>query len=515
MRTAALKSLEKGFQVENKVCVSVVIALALVVTGCHASQGNGPVVKQVGTIGGERVFTAGSTFSVTFTLPPDDENGVLFWRDHQGNPTTSAIELNGHESIILESPGSKTGYYGLVYQSPAYLYEYGFVIQPNSTDSPEAALSDQFGMVHANYQDPHLSTWIKTLTWQTVSEDAWPQEIAKRRAEGKLELPLVVGREWSSDSSQEISDQKLLALENRLTDYLSADPTVTYWELGLEENLQDDYSDEFYWSNLYKKVLVARDVANRINPDIQFIYQIGGRSREAVLNFAQSDAAEVFDILALHPYGWPEFLDPDSWYPEYLDEVASIMELNALEDMPLWVTEIGIPQHIDRFGGYFSSPEGRPIRGSSWGEAAINLVKMHVISMNFGIEKVFWYNYADRGSEIDDPEDFFGLLTFDRFPRPAYAAYTNFIRLMQGKENVGSSDSIAGVEIHTYKDEHEYVSVVWSESSRSVPIAALDIDGLGFTEPAQSVNIVGSPVAFHGDTIEVGVEPLFFIQSIQ
>jgi len=445
MRIATLISLIRRF------CVACTFIVLIVTSATRPSYGAETLAKHIDTANNVRIFTAGKAFSVTFSAPLGDNGGVLFWRDHQGNPTTSPTKLNGRKSITLTSPDTQTGYYGLVYQSPRYVHEYGFVIQPARSGSAEAEFSDQFGMVHADYQDPHLSSWVKTLTWKTVPASSWSQEISWRRAQGKLELPLILGREWSTDSSKPISKKQLLALESRLMDYLSADLTVTHWELGLEENLEEYYNGSYYWSNLHQKVLIARKVANRVNPDIKFIYQIGGKSREAVRNFAQSDAARVFNILAIHPYGWPKFLNPDNWYTDYLAEVDSILAQHDLEHLPLWITEIGIPQ----------------------------------------------------------------LLTYDKFPRPAYAAYTNFIRLMQSKQVVESVASLTGVKIYTFKNNREFVSVIWSDKNRTLPITEFAIGDVKSRDNFSVVDIVGTPVALNGGSLSIGVEPIFLIQSTQ
>lgn len=493
----------------RRYCSAMVVCAGMVFSQACSDDVMYSGVATVKTENDTFVFSAGRRFAVHFTPAVQDVDGELFWQDHRGDLISSVMRVSGDTTVTVLSPDDEPGYYSLVYQTDNAAREFGFVIHPSIRDNPSPDRASRFGVVHARYQDPYLPSWVKTLTWNTTGAEFWRAELAERLAYGKLELPLVSGKGWITDSSVPVSADDLLMLENKLTAYLSADPTVTYWELGLEENLTQGYRQEFYWPNLFEKVKVARSVADQVNPDIKLIYQIAGLSRSAIDNFARSDAATVFDVLSLHPYAWPEFPDPDEWYADYQDEARDILSEYNRSEMPLWVTEIGIPQHEQRFGGYFDMPSGRPARGSGWLETSVNLIKLHVISLQSGIGKVFWYNYYDRDIGSDDPENYFGLLTNDYSPRPAYAAYTNLIREIGDKQPTGKVNTIPGVEHYPFDNSDEATMVLWADRTIRVETSALIDLTHSDGSAVRVVNMVGAGIPLVDAYIEVGAEPVW------
>ena len=49
------------------------------------------------------------------------------------------------------------------------------------------------------------------------------------------------------------------------------------------------------------------------------------------------------------------------------------------------------------------------------------------------MERAFWYNLKDRGSNRDYAEDHFGLIDYWGYPKPAYPAYVTMLHNLAGK----------------------------------------------------------------------------------
>jgi len=440
---------------------------------------------------------------------------------------TQPSELTAGAFVDIASPSGDTGYYGLVFEAsderialpnrePGEEREYGFVIMASepALDRNFGAAS-RFGLVHADFEDPSVPAWIKTLTWQTVGPQWWASEIRRRRAAGVHELPLVLGGPWDSDDSSPVSETQLAALKLRIKEYFSAEPAVIYWELGLEENLQARFYQPYYWPNLAAKVNAVRKAANEVNPDIKLIYQIAETDTAPIREFLQSDAAPLFDALALHPYAWPDFPTPEQWLADYLSAVRKLLADGKVAGMPIWFTEVGAPHHGNAPGRFFGYPASkRSVKGKSRRAAVDYLVKMHVLALHMGVEKLFWYNYQDWGDARDFAEHHLGTRDYWGFPKPVYAAYANLRRLLAGKTVTDMRRLPGNVWVAGFRAEREEVLVTWvyPASERPVPLPLRHL-GLSSRNVVALLDPVGTPQAFSGDTIHVGNEPVFVVTT--
>lgn len=158
----------------------------------------------------------------------------------------------------------------------------------------------------------------------------------------------------------------------------------------------------------------------------------GGVSGNAVPFLEQAlsgDAANSFDILAIHPYAVP--LDMNQARTESRPEVHKMLdvELNKYQaflsrhnlDKPIWVTEVGWP-------------------ANNWGLdeslQADYLAQTYALLLSSGLtERIFAYSFKDGSA---DPADSWGLVTWGSGAtdlsqtRPSFAAYNTSARLLTG-----------------------------------------------------------------------------------
>jgi len=473
------------------------------------------------------VYPTGQLFSIDISV--DRPSISCRWHDFRGQSQGPPIFLSAASQTTVRAPSSETGYYGLRCSSsdsditlPGRVSgeprEYGFAVLPAvDIAGREIDSSSPFGMVHAHLEDAHLAGWVKTR-WSPqytspgatdVNTVGFASDMAKARSLGLIELPLLTGSGWRSDDTQGVSKTFLTGLETTMTRFFQADPQVDHWELGLEENIKPFYADAFYWQNLLAKTSAVRKAADAANPDIKLLYQIAGLNIAGVENFFETGVARKFDILALHPYAWPDFRAPETWLKRYIDEVKSVMTASS-NVMPIWFTEVGAPHH----GNCPECPlmSGKnPVTGLPLDGMAIYLVKIFVTALHLGVEKIFWYNYQDRCSVRSNAECNFGIKDSAGFPKPAYVSQYVLVDYLSNKTPTDASTSAGGIHIYGFQGASEETLVVWqypAENARDVPLSTIRA-GLSSRRVIDVVDTVGTPKALDGESIRVTGAPLF------
>ena len=446
------------------------------------------------------------------------------WVDAAGKAFAPPQPLDLYKTTEVASPALAAGYAGLslTVRSPGFptvQREYGLAALPPDRDQGIAATDPRLGMVHMNLGDANLGVGAcKTLTAEYYDEaaqkldvNAWQQAVAERRDKGLVELPILVGEDWDSDNTKPVSAGQLERLRVKMEQYFGATPDVRAWELGIEETLgwrgnRDKWPS--YWANLAAKARVVREAAKAANLDEKLVYQVAELDYRSIEDFCKSPAAQQFDVLALHPYAWPDFPAPEKWLPEFLTKTHAIMhQYNA--EKPIWFTEIGAPLDGNP-GGFFGYPSaGNYVRGLSRPEHADYLVKCHVLALALGVEKLYWYNYRDGGSDPEYAEHFFGLVDVRGFLKPSYAAYCTMARMLREKTIASMQTSVEGLQAYRLSGKAEDCVVVWAYPGSDMSLKLADL-GLS-PEHATACDIFGKPLAIANGSVPVTGSPVYIV----
>ncbi len=456
------------------------------------------------------------------------------WKNGFGKPLSPPKSLKMFQENTIVSPSNlDPGYYGLdittrIPGMDESKKEYGFVVLPPLRSLPTSKPNDivmpdpRFGMVHANLEDTNLGfSEVKTLTTanydannEKLDAAAWRNAIEYRKQLGLTELPISVTEPWHSDSTRPISEDQLGRLSRKMKQYFEATPEL-HWELGIEENLSwraNRGTWTHYWSNLAAKAKVVREAANQTDTSIKLVYQIAEVEPNSVEEFLSSPAAEYFDILSLHPYPWPDFPPPEKWMPKYLSTVYKLMK-KYKQEKPLWFTEYGSAQD-NTPGKDFFGYEHTYNRGVSRSENMAFLVRSHIIAFQAGVEKIFWYNYRDRGPNPQYPEDNFGLVDYWGFPKPGYAAYATMTRLLRNKTleetMVSNMNMTSDIKVFYFSGSNQKCIIVWTYPAKEMEIS-LERLGITSTDLVQILNVEGKPVSIRGNKITISGYPVYFI----
>jgi len=442
------------------------------------------------------------------------------WQNYKGEKLTEKMSLDaGSETVIRLPVGELPHYLGLVFtpvstavslpgREPGESKEYGFAIFPEAL--PPATGPDParwMGMVHADLEDPWLLGWVKTVTWKTTSAKWWHSKMEKRRAAGSIELPIITGSEWKSDDYQPIGSPQLKRLAKRAREYFAADPGTVFWETGIEENLGGRFKRPFYLANLAAKSDAVRAAADDVNPDIKLIFQIANMNTRDVGVFMESGAAKNYEILSLHPYNWPNFPPPEKWLSDFLAKARDEMKQTG-RVLPIWVTEIGAPHRGNCPECFFGYPkDNKAVPGLTNQEMIAYMIKFHVLAIHDGVEKVFWYNYKDRGSSREFAEDHFGLLDYWGYPKPAYPAYIHMNQSLVDKTACKTTRN-GDVWSYGFCGDEDDVLVVWSFPAASSAVA---LNQLGIDSAATVIevtNAIGDRIAIEGGRVNLTHEPV-------
>ena len=445
-----------------------------------------------------------------------------FWQSAGGKRLSDPVPLQVGQAATIASPKAvPPGYYGLRVEGiqdtmTVFQKEFGFAVMPITPPPTQLRPDSMFGMVHMDLKDEYLHpAWTKTLFCKIGYDDqterlnakTWQAAVQERRDLGYEELPIAAAG-WRSDPQQPVSDVQVQQLCTRMEQYFRATPDVLYYELGLEENIayrNNGYVWPYFWANTEKKAKAVREVVQRVNPKIRLIYQVAEFDLRTLEEFCKSEAAKQFDILSMHPYAWETYPMPDLWQADLLHTVRGWMKEGGVE-MPIWYTEVGAA-HIGNPGGFFGYP-GKPNvfdNGLSRATYSTYLTRLHVIAAAEGVQKLFWYNYADSGENSVYAERHFGLVDVWGFPKPGYVTYANLVRLLEGRTFV-RKDLTKGVAHFVFHGPADNCEVLWTpdvdSSTVDVPIAA----------DARVVDNFGGDVG-HNLTVSVGPDPIFIIEK--
>ena len=209
-----------------------------------------------------------------------------------------------------------------------------------------------------------------------------------------------------------------------------------------------------------------------------------------------------------------DFSRPETWLGAHLDTVRGMMQQPGGVKR-IWITEVGAPVNDNPdLNGFFGYPStGVAVKGQTREANVSYMIKMYVLALSMGVEKVFWYNYRDWGSDVTAAEDHFGLVDYWGFPKPAYAAYAQLIQRLDGKQYNQKLNLMGGlIQAYEFVGEHEDCFVLWTypESRQQVTLDSLR-PGLTTEQVVSVTSAVGSPVALLGAELTVMGTPVFVV----
>ncbi len=275
--------------------------------------------------------------------------------------------------------------------------------------------------------------------------------------------------------------------------------SVRTWEVRNEANSGFWLGTAKHYSDNLRQ---AYEEIHAVDPEA--LVSIAGTSGVDMNWFRQVEeagGAPYMDVVSVHPYMQPT--PPERGLIRALMNVIDWANhlpppaIGGTGERPVWITEFGYQTR----GGD---------RAVSEITQAQFLVRSMVQAWSAGVERLFWYEFAD-GSDPYDPEHNFGLVYQNLTPKPAYVAYAVMARLLEGSA-VPRTLSFDDQRLRAYEfcRVEECVVVAWALEDVRVewPVkdAAMIIDMMGTGLPLRpvpesgnaAINLGSSPIYIYG-----------------
>lgn len=220
-----------------------------------------------------------------------------------------------------------------------------------------------------------------------------------------------------------------------------------------------DAKAEYY----YPLLKATHDKLKAVDPDIDVIGPASaGVPLEWLETLFQLGAMPYLDKVSIHPYQYPT---PPESVVGNLDAVHNLVkQYNNGQDKPLWITEQGWPTH-------------NGATGVSEQTQAAYLVRAYAMALSRGVEKFFWYDFMNDGTDPAYNENNFGIIRNDHdamgrwVPKPAYVAYAVMARQLTGATFQRQEDLGDGVFSMVFGKGGKTVRVLWSTQPTTVEVS--------------------------------------------
>ena len=267
---------------------------------------------------------------------------------------------------------------------------------------------------------------------------------------GKMEVPLMwTAPNWAAPTT---------SITSTMTEYFQKNPDIPVWQFGWEENIKGRCCNAGELATLLDELSGVAAARMAAGSDARIAYQIVSTGMGDIQALLAHPAAGLIDVIAVHPYDWTEFRTPEVWLytgdqKGVLDRVKAWIATSANPDMAIHLTEVGAPV-CDQAGGCRLDEFGDNVRGQDPDENAAWMVKVHILSLDAGVERILWYK---RGFGPDpvcvtgtSGESCFGMEN-SAGPRPVHAAYRTMTGCLAGKSRVPTfSAPQAGVRVYRF-----------------------------------------------------------------
>ena len=277
--------------------------------------------------------------------------------------------------------------------------------------------------------------------------------------------------------------------------------SITHWEVWNEPN--GGFNDAKHATADYARLAAATLAAARKGSPAAKVGLSVASFDPAYLDHAiramrKDTAAERFDFLAVHPYELADALaDPDGEIA-YLSMATTIRQMlkgaaPEQTDAPIWITEVG--RRVGTQGSHAISPQ----------TAAEDLVKLYVMALAQGIQRVQWFEGRDPAGE----EAGFGLIDRKGAPRPALTAFQTLTSTLGTKPapagwlQLGESGSGYGF---LFRSADKTVSAAWAPARAKLNIKLMG-DGIQALD-----GVTGQPVPRSADgALELSARPVWIV----
>jgi hypothetical protein len=182
---------------------------------------------------------------------------------------------------------------------------------------------------------------------------------------------------------------------------------------------------------------------------------MSGQALDWVRSFGEQGGFAFCDGFSTHPYNHH---DSDASAEDVvlaLDDLHREIKKHTKKSMPIYVTEIGWPNH-DGVGG------------STEAVSAQRLLKTNLLLATRGyLRGMWWYDLRDDGTNLGEQEHNFGLMHTDWKHKPAFEAYKLFLTHFKRARFVKQQPAQGVTSLEFKRPDGRRVAAVWAHEGRS------------------------------------------------
>ncbi len=234
---------------------------------------------------------------------------------------------------------------------------------------------------------------------------------------------------------------------------------IQYYEIWNEENgpvFWKPFPDVKQYTQLLKAA--AEAVHKECAPCRVVLGGLAGVDIQFLELLYKEKGAPYFDVVGIHPYRLFSKSPARGGLAEDLQSLKTLMERYGDKDKPLWITEIGWPTHKRMKHGWV------PVTQE---QQANYLVESFVLAWSEGIEKIFWYDFKNDGTDENYFEHNQGLMTKDYKPKLSYGAYRYLSGIFKKARFVKMKSWNKRNKAYYFKTPDEAVVVLWDDVGKS------------------------------------------------
>jgi hypothetical protein len=203
-----------------------------------------------------------------------------------------------------------------------------------------------------------------------------------------------------------------------------------------------------------------------------------------------SQGKDSFDVLNFHSYGGAAMLETR------LKLMRELATKHGIGDRPMWITETGATTYV---GG----------RGFTERDQARLYCQTHVLARVYGADKVFWHCFYDWGRDATYSEHNFGIVHYDRTPKPALLVQAMLARWFGRPTFVRELSLGKGIRAFAFTRGGKPITVIWADKEQTLlaEVAGTPVlrDLMGTRHP---VSRIGRAVA-----LTVGPDPVLLFDA--
>lgn len=219
-----------------------------------------------------------------------------------------------------------------------------------------------------------------------------------------------------------------------------------------------DSKPEVYAGMLQK----SYEAIKAVRPDVTVVgLAAAGVPLDWIEEVFQLGGLQYMDAISIHPYQYPRV--PEAMVTELTALKNLIKQYNGGQLKPIWSTEIGWPTH-----------EGSTNEKTQ----ADYLVRSYIVSFANGMDRVYWYDFMNDGTDKTYNENNFGVIRNLKdslgayTPKPAYAAFAAITRQLAGWDYDRADNFAPDISSYVFQKGGVETRAVWAQREMTV---ALDV----------------------------------------